>query len=177
MSRFKIAASSLFAVITLLLAGCDNAGPENTNANINANTNANPPVVATNNNANVNNNQRILPTREEYERNKEKYQKEAKDAGRKIGAGLSDGYLWVKTRYELAAANDLTDSSIYVDVENGAVTLTGSVPTASQKAKAEQVVKSVEGVTSVKNEITITGGENKNTNANANSKANRKKPK
>jgi outer membrane biogenesis lipoprotein LolB len=175
MSRFKIAGSTALFFIALLLTGCDNPGSENTNANVKANTNANAPVVAANTNANANDNQRLMPTREEYEKNKEKYQKEAKDAGRKIGAGLSDGYLWVKARYDLAAANDLSDSTIYVDVENGAVTLTGSVPTPAQKARAEQVVKSVEGVTSVKNQITIAGSENKNTNANANS--NRKKPK
>ena len=177
MFRYKIAGSMAFVVIALSLAGCDN--PENTNANVNANANA--PVVATspNTNANANDNHRVLPTREEYEKNKDKYQKEAKDAGRKIGAGVSDGWLWVKARYDLAAANDLTDSTVYVDVENGVVTLTGTVPNAAQKAKAEQIVKSVEGVTGVKNQIAIAVADNKNTNANtnANANANRRKPK
>jgi|SRR6266566_3902561 len=177
MSRFKIAGSIAIATISLLLAGCDNAGNENANANVNANTNANPPVVAANTNANANDNRRILPTREEYEKNKDKYQKEAKDAGRKIGSGIGDGWLWVKARYDLAAANDLTDSTIYVDVENAVVTLTGTVPTAGQKAKAEQIAKSVAGVTGVKNQITIAGAENKNANANTDAKGNRRKPK
>jgi osmotically-inducible protein OsmY len=175
MSRLRIA-GPMIIIATLLFAGCDNAGNDNANANVNANANASPPVVvAANTNTAANDNHRIVPTREEYEKNKEKYQKEAKDTGRKIGAGISDGYLWVKTRYDLAAANDLTDSTIYVDVESGVVTLTGTVPNAAQKAKAEQIVKSVDGVTGVKNQITIAGGDNKNANANAN--ANRKKPK
>jgi osmotically-inducible protein OsmY len=177
MSRFKVAGLIAIGAAAWLLAGCDNSGYENANANVNANTNANAPVAKSSTNANANDNHRIVPTREEFEKNKAKYEREAKDAGRKIGAGISDGWLWVKTRYDLAAANDLTDSTIYVDVENGVVTLTGTVPTAAQKAKAEQVAKSVAGVTSVKNQITVTAAENKNTNANTNAKASRKKPK
>ena len=163
MSRFKIAGLIATAAVALLFVGCDKAGNENANTNGNANVasrNTNTPAVAQNGNANANDNRRILPTREEYEKNKDKYQKEAKDAGRKIGAGISDGWLWVKTRYDLAAANDLTDSTIYVDVENGVVTLTGTVPNATQKAKAEQIAKSVAGVTGVKNQITVAAAEN-----------------
>jgi osmotically-inducible protein OsmY len=149
----------------LLLAGCNNTANENANTNANANANraavnANTPVANSNSNANSN---RGL-TREQYERDKEKYAKEAKDAGRKIGAGVSDGWLWVKARYELAATDDLRDSTINVDVENGVVTLTGTVPTAAQRSKAEQVAKAVEGVTSVKNMIKVAP-------ANANAKA------
>jgi len=155
------------AAVVMFFVGCNNAN-ENANANANANSpataNANAPV-ATNSNANANSNRRS-PTREEYERNKAKYEKEAKEAGRTIGKGVSDGWLWVKTRYELAAAEDLRDSTINVDVENGVVTLTGTVPTAAQKVKAEQIAKAVEGVTGVKNQIKIAPA-----NANANTKA------
>ena len=178
MSRFKIGGLIVTAAAAFLLAGCNNTANENANVNGNANTNANAPVVASNTNANANANRRIVPTREEYEKNKEKYQKEAKDTGRKIGTGISDGWLWVKTRYDLAAADDLRDSTINVDVENAVVTLTGTVPTPAQKAKAEQIAKSVEGVKGVKNQIKIAAeNKNANTNANANANANRKKPK
>ena len=178
MSRFKIGGLIVTAAVALLLAGCNNTANENANVNGNANTNANAPVVASNTNANANANRRIVPTREEYEKNKEKYQKEAKDTGRKIGTGISDGWLWFKTRYDLAAADDLRDSTINVDVENAVVTLTGTVPTPAQKAKAEQIAKSVEGVKGVKNQIKIAAeNKNANTNANANANANRKKPK
>ncbi len=70
--------------------------------------------------------------------------------GRKIGTGLDDGWLWTKTRFDLAAADDLKDSTINVDVESGVVTLSGSVDNAAQKAKAVAVAKSVEGVKGVK---------------------------
>lgn len=176
MSRFKIGGLIVTAAAALLLAGCDNTANDNANVNRNANTNANAPV-ASNTNANANTNSRIVPTKEEYDRNKQKYQKEAKDTGRKIGTGVSDGWLWVKARYDLAAADDLRDSTINVDVENAVVTLTGTVPTPAQKAKAEQIAKSVEGVKAVKNQIKIAAEKkNANTNANANANANRKKP-
>ena len=167
MSRIKIMGLIVTAVVVLLFVGCDNAGNENANANANANraANANTPAVA-NTNTNANDNRRLGPTRADYERNKAKYEKEAKDAGRKVGKGVSDGWLWVKTRYDLAAADDLRDSTINVDVENGVVTLTGTVPTAAQKAKAEQIAKAVEGVTAVKNQIKV-AVENKNANTKA----------
>jgi len=51
------------------------------------------------------------------------------------------------------------------------VTLTGTVATAAQKTKAEQVAKAVDGVTSVKNMLKVQAG-NANANANANHNAN-----
>jgi hyperosmotically inducible periplasmic protein len=168
MSRIKIMVLIGTAAVALLFAGCNNAANENANANANANratANANTPAVA-NTNSNANSNRRAGPTRADYEQNKAKYEKEAKDTGRKIGKGVSDGWLWVKTRYDLAAADDLRDSTINVDVENGVVTLTGTVPTPAQKAKAEQVAKAVEGVTGVKNQIKV-AVENKNANTKA----------
>jgi hypothetical protein len=149
----------IVAGMTLLVTSCNNAN-ENANTNTNANTaavNANSPVPVANNNANADPNA-TRPggmTRADYEKNKAKYDQEAKSSGRKVGTGVSDGWLWVKTRYELAAADDLRDSTINVDLENGIATLTGTVPTAAQKARAEAITKAVEGVTSVKNMLKV----------------------
>jgi len=172
--RRKIEGIILMAAIAVLLVGCDNAANNNrtvnANANVNANGNANTvatstPVVNTNTN-------RAL-TREEYERNKERYNREARESGRTVGSGLNDGWLWVKTRFDLAAADDLRDSTINVDVDNAVVTLTGTVASAAQKTRAEAVVKTVEGVKSVKNQLKVgTGNANANANANAKPKAN-----
>jgi osmotically-inducible protein OsmY len=88
-----------------------------------------------------------------------------------VGTGVNDGWLWVKTRFDLAAADDLRDSTINVDVDKAVVTLTGTVASAAQKTKAEQVAKAVEGVTSVKNMLKVsTGADNKNANANSNAR-------
>ena len=144
----------------LALSGC-NGDEVNLNANANS---ANANAVAANSNANANTNTatRRAPTREEYERDRDRYQREAKEAGRTIGTGVNDGWLWVKTRFELAAADDLRDSTINVDVDNAVVTLTGTVATAAQKARAETIAKPIEGVTAVRNMLKVSASGNTN---------------
>ena len=164
----------MLATLAVLVAGCNSTANQNANGNANANLNAN-----VNANANVSpspataNANRRAPTREEYERDKERYSREARESGRTVGTGVNDGWLWVKTRFELASADDLRDSTIDVDVDKGVVTLTGTVASAAQKTRAEAVTKAVEGVTSVKNQLRV-GADNANANGNANSNANRR---
>ena len=164
----KIQVTGLIATTTLTLAlsGCQPSTNENVNANANAtlarNTNTPLPTPS----PTVSETSRRAPTREEYERDKERYQREAKNSGSKVGTGLNDGWLWVKTRFDLAAADDLRDSTINVDVDNATVTLTGSVANVAQKTKAEAVAKSVEGVKGVKNMLKVVVA-----NSNANTKA------
>jgi len=55
----------------------------------------------------------------------------------------------------LATSDDLSDSTINVDVDNAVVTLSGTVATQAQKTKAAQVAKGVEGVKSVRNNLTV----------------------
>jgi hypothetical protein len=163
--RMKIQVTGLIAsaAMTLALSGCQPSTNENINSNANANLarNTNTPLPSPS--PTVSETSRRAPTREEYERDKERYQREAKGAGSKVGTGLNDGWLWVKTRFDLAAADDLRDSTINVDVDNGVVTLNGSVATVAQKTKAEAVAKSVEGVKSVKNMLKVVAA---NSNAN-----------
>jgi hyperosmotically inducible protein len=162
--RYKLAAL-MIAAFALVSTACNKTA--NTNANINGNTrmaNANANMANENANmANKNATTRRAPTREEYERDKDKYSREAKESGRTVGTGLNDGWLWVKTRFELAAADDLRDSTINVDVSNDVVTLTGTVASAAQKAKAETVAKSIEGVKSVRNQLKVEAPKNANT--------------
>ena len=149
----------LISVLTALTlaAGCEPATNDNVNAN--ARATATPTVTPVTKTAD-------RGTREEYEKNKETYSQQAKDLGRKIGTGVNDGWLWTKARVDLAAADDLRDSTINVDVENEVLTLSGNVATAAQKAKAESVAKAIEGVKQVKNMLTIAPA-----NTNANTKA------
>ena len=161
--RRRIEGFLLLGALVVLIAGCDNTANNNraVNANANATATATPistPVTSANDN-------RRAPTRAEYEANKERYNREAKESGRTVGTGLNDGWLWVKTRFDLAAADDLRDSTINVDVDKGVVTLTGTVASAAQKTRAEAVAKSVEGVTGVKNNLKVQAA-----NANANAK-------
>jgi hypothetical protein len=168
--KIRFAGLIAFAAIALSLSGCNPSTSEYSNAPANANVNANANVAVANTNTNANTNSRKAPTREDYESNKEKYAREAKEAGRTIGNGINDGWLWTKTRFDLAAADDLRDSTINVDLNNGVVTLTGTVANAAQKTKAESVAKAVEGVTSVKNMLKVVPNTNANANANSNVK-------
>src|SRR5256885_230436 len=145
MNCTKLLAFIAGATLIALTAGCGTAIDTNTNTNVaarNANTNAN-----VNSNANI--------SRQQYEKDKQTFAEEAKRLGRTIGAGANDGWLWTKTRAELATTDDLRDSTINVDVENGVVTLSGTVATPAQKTKAAQVAKGVEGVKSVRNNLTV----------------------
>ena len=151
------------AVFAVLSLACDQTTNTNTNANVNANLNANLATPAVN--ANTNTSTGRAPTREEYERDRDRYEREARESGRTIGSGANDGWLWVKTRFELATADDLRDSTINVDVDNAVVTLTGSVASQAQKTRAQEVARAVEGVTNVRNNLTVSSG---NANANAN---------
>jgi hyperosmotically inducible periplasmic protein len=160
MNNTKIMALAAGAVLIALSLGCDPATNTNSNANANiaagnANVNSNLNVNA---NMNTNANRKTVNaniTREEYERDKESFTEDAKRLGRTIGVGANDGWLWTKTRAVLAAADDLRDSTIDVDVDNEVVTLSGTVATAAQKNRAAQVARGVEGVKNVRNNLVV----------------------
>ena len=170
--RRRIEGLLVLGALLVLIAGCDHTANDNRTANANANAAANANVPATSTPVTTANNNRRAPTREEYEKEKERYSREAKESGRTVGTGLNDGWLWVKTRFDLAAADDLRDSTINVDVDKNVVTLTGTVASAAQKTRAEAVAKSVEGVTGVKNMLKV---QTANANANGNGNANARK--
>ena len=102
----------------------------------------------------------------EYEKDKETFAQKAKDAGEKIGSGLTDGWLWVKARGALLAADDLEESGISVDVENGVITLRGTVPNSDQMKKADAAVKGISGSKGVQNQLKV-GAANANANRTA----------
>ena len=162
------------AISAATLVGCTAADNSNTttvgrtNANTATMNSANTAVVVNTNNmetgtmnsntaASGNYNANI--TRADYDRDKDRYANEAKQAGRTIGSGVNDGWLWTKTRAALATTNDLRDSTINVDVNNDVVTLTGTVGSAAQKTQAETVAKGIEGVKSVTNNLKVQAGD------------------
>lgn len=172
----KISLFSMSAVLAIASIGCSTATNTNTNTstnarvntNVAASSNANSTIVVTNTNnmetgtMNTNTttgNYNANITRAEYDKEKDRYAQEAKSAGRTIGSGVNDGWLWTKTRASLATTADLRDSTINVDVSNDVVTLTGTVANAAQKAKAEQVAKAIEGVKSVTNNLKVSAGD------------------
>jgi osmotically-inducible protein OsmY len=133
-----------------------NSNNANKNANANANSNANTNKGATYN-ANI--------SKEEWEKDKESFGQKAKDAGDKIGQGLEDGWLWVKTRGALLATSGLETTSINVDVNNGAIVLRGTVPSQDQVKKADTAAKGVSGSKGVQNQLKVSAcGGNMNGN-------------
>ena len=65
---------------------------------------------------------------------------------------------WLTTKVKSALAADVglkTLTGINVDTSGSVVTLKGSVDTAANKSRAEQVARGVEGVSSVKNELIV----------------------
>lgn len=72
-----------------------------------------------------------------------------------IGTGGNDFFLFTKTRSALAADPDLKAATIIVEVKGGVLTLNGTIPNAALRMKAEQLVRSVEGVKEVRNRLRI----------------------
>lgn len=71
---------------------------------------------------------------------------------------FSDGSINAQVRAALAADKELRPLRIDVDTENGIVTLSGLAPTASAKAHADEVARTVNGVVSVNNQLTLQSG-------------------
>lgn len=115
------------------------------NSNVNRASVPSPAPTIDRTNANV--------TREDYDKNRAEYEKDRGSST--IGQGVNDSWIWFKTRAALAAADDLRDSTINVDVVDGKTTLKGTVGTAAQKASAEKVAKGIEGQTGVTNQLTV----------------------
>lgn len=155
----------LIAGVTLgsfMMIGCG----DTTNRNGNTNTNANANTARAEANANRGDGRsNSNMSREDFDRQKDTFARQARDLGRTIGSGADDLWIWTKVRSALAAADDLRDSTVNVDVDNNAVTLTGSVASAAQKARAAEVARGVEGVRNVVDRLQVSSG---NANGNAN---------
>jgi hyperosmotically inducible protein len=166
----KITLFSTAGILALASIGCSTAANNTTavgrtnatNATVNSsntatvvNAQGNMETGAMNSNSMSANTMNANITRADYDRDKDRYAQEAKQAGRTIGTGANDGWLWTKTRAALATTANLRDSTINVDVSNAVVTLTGTVATAAQKEQAAAAAKGIEGVTSVTNNLKV----------------------
>ncbi len=168
--KFRLILITVTAMIGGLLAGCDTATNTNnarSNTNLGAN-NANVGAIVVNANTNTNANRwsNTNVSREDYDKNRTEYERERGSST--IGQGANDSWLWFKTRSALLSSSDIRESTINVDVVNDVVTLRGTVETAAEKTKAEQVAKDIDGVKSVKNELKV-APEDSMTNMSSNS--------
>jgi len=86
------------------------------------------------------------------------------DAGRSVGGVAKDMWITAATKTKLMADDDTPAMSINVDTHDGTVTLFGTVPNKQAKADAETAARSVDGVKSVNNELTVASDEHASAN-------------
>jgi osmotically-inducible protein OsmY len=79
----------------------------------------------------------------------------AKEAGAAVSATVDDAAITASVSAGLAKDPDLSAIKINVDTKAGAVSLKGPAPTAAAKARAEEIAKGVQGVTSVDNQLEV----------------------
>jgi hyperosmotically inducible periplasmic protein len=64
-------------------------------------------------------------------------------------------HLQHEVQQALAEINDLRDAQIDVLDSNGIITLRGTVPTVAARERAESIVRGMDGVTTVINELDV----------------------
>ena len=78
-----------------------------------------------------------------------------KDAGSAISSSVGDAAITAKVTAGFARDPDLSALGIEVQTKGGKVSLRGTAPGATERIRAEQIAKSVEGVTKVDNLLTL----------------------
>ena len=81
----------------------------------------------------------------------------AKSAGAAMSASVDDAAITSSVSAGLAKDPDLSAIKIDVDTKGGVVSLKGPAPNAAAKARAEEIAKGVQGVTSVNNQLEVKG--------------------
>lgn len=161
--KFTILFTTAMIFAAVILSGCggatetivvknDNANQTTTVSNMNG---INTTVDSPNNSEQVVNNTAAPPTDNAAAPQTDKNSAPpVKAATPVIGSGANDLTIITKARSVLSGESQLINAVI-VNSKEGNVTLTGKVATAADKAKAEQLVRGIEGVKNLKNDITV----------------------
>jgi hyperosmotically inducible protein len=88
----------------------------------------------------------------------DKAAEDAKQMGATAGEKNDDATITAKVNASLAADKDLSAIKIDVDTQNGVVTLSGPAPSATARERASEIARSVKGVNSVNNQLTVKAG-------------------
>ena len=75
---------------------------------------------------------------------------------RSVGDKVDDAAITAKVKTKLSAERPGNAVKLDVDTKAGVVHLQGTVPTAEDKSKAEQIARSVDGVKEVQNDLKTT---------------------
>lgn len=114
------------------------------NGNISANP-ANAPALPVNNN---------ISTTTTAARDNRKPSPAVKEPTPQIGSGGDDMALFMQARGALSSDKELINAVI-IEIKEGSATLNGKVSSEAQKAKAAQLIQSVKGIKSVKNNLRV----------------------
>ena len=79
----------------------------------------------------------------------------SRDDGKTVGQNIDDAAISAKVKTAFAQDAGVKAMDVKVDTHKGAVQLSGWVNTPEEKARAEQVAKTVPGVTTVENKIAL----------------------
>ncbi len=82
---------------------------------------------------------------------------EASQAGTAIADGAADMTITAKVKAALAGDDQLSALAIEVDTTNKVVTLSGPAPTQAAFDRASSLAQAVDGVSNVKNQLTVAG--------------------
>lgn len=163
MIKKKIAITTVsLTSLLIFLSGCSGSTVTNT-ANIsnsnqaivisNANTSMNTNVAANMPTVNVNGTSTTNGVNSSSPNSNSKPVQTMKEPTPQIGSGASDFELFTRARSAIISDKELLD--IIIEVKEGNITLSGKVSGDAQKAKAEQLIKVVSGVKSVRNNINV----------------------
>ena len=81
-----------------------------------------------------------------------------KEMGASAGAKIDDASITTQVNAALVKDKELSALKIDVDTQNGVVTLSGPAPTATARERASEIARTVKGVNSVNNQLTIKAG-------------------
>lgn len=141
----------------LISSGCtrtDNANTSASNTSPAVNGNANLPPTAPSTTATANGS----ATADGSKTNDGRATRSSKDPEPKIGTGGNDFSLFTQARAALNADSELKNSNIVVDIKDGSATLSGSISNAEQKTRAEQLIRAIDGIKTVKNQLNVSAG-------------------
>lgn len=81
-----------------------------------------------------------------------------RETGARTGKAVSDGWITSKVYSQFLTDDALDNSDIDIDVDNGAVTLNGTVSSSVARTRAAEIARKTEGVKSVQNNLKVSGG-------------------
>lgn len=138
--------------ISIILSGCSGTPESNVATTVNVNRTAT--VVNTNVSNNLPNASTPMTNNTNIPAANRKPSTPVKDPVPEIGGGAADFGLFAQVKAALSTDAELS-KAVIVEIKEGNATLSGSVSTEAQKAKAGQQVQGVKGIKSVKNNIRV----------------------